>query len=64
LQTTSAGKLTRDSSAYAALSEGFRFFEKDLSKLQNFIEIKSAFRFPVCEATLTHYTAPPLRVRF
>lgn len=41
VQASSAGKLTKDSSAFAALYEGFRHFEKDLRKLQSFVEINA-----------------------
>lgn len=36
-----SGKLSQDSPAFYALYEGFRYFEKDLSKLQQFIEINA-----------------------
>lgn len=34
-------KLSKDSPSFYALYEGFRYFEKDLSKLQQFIEINA-----------------------
>jgi CDK inhibitor PHO81 len=36
-----SGKLSKESPAFYALYEGFRYFEKDLSKLQQFIEINA-----------------------
>lgn len=35
------GKLSKESPAFYALYEGFRYFEKDLGKLQQFIEINA-----------------------
>lgn len=40
LQQSSIGHLTRQSSSFVALYEGFKHFQSDLCKLQNFIEIK------------------------
>lgn len=39
-QRSSAGHLTRKSSSFVALYEGFKHFQLDLGKLQSFIEIK------------------------
>lgn len=36
-----AGKLSKDSPSFYALYEGFRYFDKDLSKLQQFIEVNA-----------------------
>lgn len=36
-----SGKISKDSPAFYALYEGFRYFEKELSKLQQFIEINA-----------------------
>lgn len=36
-----SAKISKDSPAFYALYEGFRYFEKDLSKLQQFIEINA-----------------------
>lgn len=33
--------ISRDSPSFIALIEGFRYFEKDLSKLQQFIEVNA-----------------------
>ncbi|EPQ30369.1 uncharacterized protein PFL1_01895 [Pseudozyma flocculosa PF-1] len=40
-QARNSAKLSKDSPSYVALYEGFRYFEKDLSKLQQFIEINA-----------------------
>lgn len=40
-EARSSFKLSKDSPSYVALYEGFRYFEKDLSKLQQFVEINA-----------------------
>lgn len=40
-ESRNSSKLSKDSPSYVALYEGFRYFEKDLSKLQQFIEINA-----------------------
>lgn len=40
-ESRNSSKLSKDSPSYVALYEGFRYYEKDLSKLQQFIEINA-----------------------
>ncbi|SJX63086.1 probable PHO81-cyclin-dependent kinase inhibitor [Sporisorium reilianum f. sp. reilianum] len=40
-ESRNSSKLSKESPSYVALYEGFRYFEKDLSKLQQFIEINA-----------------------
>ncbi|KAJ1026771.1 hypothetical protein NDA16_002068 [Ustilago loliicola] len=40
-ESRNSSKLSNESPSYVALYEGFRYFEKDLSKLQQFIEINA-----------------------
>ncbi|KAN0064831.1 phosphate system positive regulatory protein pho81 [Thecaphora frezii] len=40
-QARNSAKLSKESPSFVALYEGFRYFEKDLSKLQQFIEINA-----------------------